>query len=97
MLMRMLIVAAALWCAAAAAAEPAPRGMPFDVYIRLEHGMTEGELVLRAGRPDHHAVDNLREGLKSYYYFPTTANPFLTTVSLRSGRIVNIERERKSP
>ncbi len=97
MLMRMLIVAAGLWCAAAAAAEPAPRGMAFDVYIRLEHGMTEGELVLRAGRPDHHAVDNLREGLKSYYYFPTTANPFLTTVSLRSGRIVNIERERKSP
>lgn len=97
MLMRMLIVAAGLWCAAAVAAEPAPRGMAFDVYIRLEHGMTEGELVLRAGRPDHHAVDNLREGLKSYYYFPTTANPFLTTVSLRSGRIVNIERERKSP
>ena len=97
MLMRMLIVAAGLWCAAAAAAEPATRGMAFDVYIRLEHGMTEGELVLRAGRPDHHAVDNLREGLKSYYYFPTTANPVLTTVSLRSGRIVNIERERKSP
>jgi hypothetical protein len=97
MLIRILIVAAGLWVAAAGAAEPAPRGMAFDVYIRLEHGMTEGELVLRAGRPDHQAVDNLREGLKSYYYFPTTANPFLTTVSLRSGRIVNIVRERKSP
>jgi len=97
MLIRMLIVAAGLWCAVAGAAEPAPRGMPFDVYIRLEHGMTEGELVLRAGKPDHGAVDNLREGLKSYYYFPTVANPFLTTVSLRAGRIVNIERERKSP
>lgn len=97
MLIRILIVAAGLWVAAAGAAEPLPRGMAFDVYIRLEHGMTEGELVLRAGKPDHHAVDNLREGLKSYYYFPTTANPFLTTVSLRSGRIVNIVRERKSP
>ncbi|MBX3651443.1 MAG: hypothetical protein KF771_08710 [Burkholderiales bacterium] len=97
MLIRMLIVAAGLWCAAAAAAEPPPRGMAFDVYIRLEHGMTEGELVLRAGKPDHHAMDNMREGLKSYYYFPTVANPFLTTVSLRSGRIVNIERARKSP
>ncbi len=97
MLIRILIVAAGLWCAAAVAAEPPPRGMAFDVYIRLEHGMTEGELVLRAGKPDHQAMDNLREGLKSYYYFPTVANPFLTTVSVRSGRIINIERERKSP
>ncbi|MCW5575190.1 MAG: hypothetical protein KIT13_03755 [Burkholderiales bacterium] len=97
MLIRTMLFAAGLWCAAAVAAESAPQGMAFDVYIRLEHGMTEGELVLRAGKPDHHAVDNLREGLKSYYYFPTTANPFLTTVSLRAGRIVNIERVRKSP
>ncbi len=91
-----LILVAALWCGFAGAAEEAPpRGMAFDVYIRLEHGMTEGELVLRAGKPDHHAIDNLREGLKSYYYFPTSANPFLTTVSLRSGRIANIDRVRK--
>ncbi len=69
--------------------------MAFEVYIRLEHGMTEGELVLRAGKPDHHAIDNIREGLKSYYYFPTLANPFLTTVRLRSGRIENIDRVRK--
>lgn len=98
MLTRTLILAAVLWCGYAGAAEAtAPRGMSFEVYIRLEHGMTEGELVLRAGKPDHQAVDNLREGLKSYYYFPTLANPHLTTISLRSGRIVNIERVRKSP
>ena len=98
MLTRSLILTVALCCAAAsAAAETPPQGMPFEVYIRLEHGMTEGELVLRAGRPDHHAIDNRREGLKSYYYFPTTASPFLTTVTLRSGRIVDIERVRKSP
>lgn len=91
-----LILAAALWCGLAGAAEDtAPRGMAFDVYIRLEYGMTEGELVLRAGKPDHHALDNIREGLKSYYYYPTSANPFLTTVTLRSGRIINIERVRK--
>jgi len=97
-LTRALILTAALCCAAAsAAAEMPPQGMPFEVYIRLEHGMTEGELVLRAGRPDHHATVNRREGLKSYYYFPTSANPFLTTVTLRSGRIVDIERVRKSP
>lgn len=94
---RTLILVAALWCGFAGAAEDVtPRGMAFDVYIRLEHGMTEGELVLRAGKPDHHALDNIREGLKSYYYYPTSANPFLTTVTLRSGRIVNIERVRKT-
>jgi hypothetical protein len=95
-LMYSLALIAALWCGLAGAAEEAaPRGMAFEVYIRLEHGMTEGELVLRAGKPDHQALDNIREGLKSYYYFPTSANPFLTTVTLRSGRIENIERVRK--
>ncbi|MEX0959081.1 MAG: DUF4124 domain-containing protein [Burkholderiales bacterium] len=28
------------------------RGMPFEVYIRLRRGMSEGELLLRAGAPD---------------------------------------------
>lgn len=76
-------------------AEPPPNGMAFEVYIRLEHGMTEGELVLRAGKPDHQVIENHRDGHKSLYYYPTTANPYLTTVSLRNGRIVNIERIRK--
>lgn len=93
---RFLILVAALWGGFAGAAEDAaPRGMAFEVYIRLEHGMTEGELVLRAGKPDHQTLDNIREGLKSYYYFPTLANPFLTTVTIRSGRIENIDRVRK--
>ncbi len=99
--LRYLIPVAALCAAAgfvqaAAVPDPAPRGMPFEVFIRLEHGMTEGELVLRAGKPDHQSFDNPREGLKTMYYYPTPANPFLTTVALRSGRIANIERLRKS-
>jgi hypothetical protein len=98
MLTRSLLLLAALSCGIAGAAQEAPpRGMAFEVYIRLEHGMTEGELVLRAGKPDHQAIDNLREGLKSYYYFPTPTHPLLTTVRLRSGRIIDIERVRKSP
>lgn len=98
MLKKLLILLALLLPALAAAApeETAPRGMPFEVYIRLELGMTEGELVLRAGKPDHQSIDNRREGLKSFYYYPTPAIPHLTTVTLRSGRIANIERERKS-
>lgn len=92
----LILLALLLPLPAAAAPEEAPRGMPFEVYIRLEIGMTEGELVLRAGKPDHQSIDNKREGLKSFYYYPTPAIPHLTTVTLRSGRIINIERERKS-
>ncbi len=42
---------------ATADARPSVRGMDFDVYIRLRKGMTEGELLERAGPPDHQAVD----------------------------------------
>jgi len=82
--------------AAAPAAAPV-RGMDFDTFIRLQKGMTEGELVLRAGRPDHESVENFRSDVvKSYYYYPTSSNPHITVVTLRRGRIVNIERERKT-
>ncbi|MBX3661235.1 MAG: hypothetical protein KF804_02160 [Burkholderiales bacterium] len=95
---RMPLLAVLLCCAATAfAAERAPRGMAFEVYIRLEHGMTEGELVHRAGKPDRRTTDRADQALKTYHYLPTRAYPFLTTVSLRSGRIVHIERVRRKP
>ncbi len=95
---RMPLLAVLLCCAAAApAAQPAPRGMAFEVYIRLEHGMTEGELVRRAGKPDRRAADRADQSLKTYHYLPTRAYPFLTTVTLRAGRIVHIERVRRKP
>lgn len=72
------------------------RGMEFDVFIRLQSGMTEGELLLRAGRPDHEGLENFRHDIvKSYYYFPTVANPYTTVVTLRGGRIANMERIKK--
>jgi hypothetical protein len=76
---------------------PAPalasvRGMEFDTYIRLQRGMSEGELLVRAGRPDHETVDNLVDFDRTLYYFPTVANPFTTVVRLRSGSIASIER-----
>lgn len=40
------------------AAAPAPvRGMAFDAYILLRTGMTEGELLQRAGPPDYESSD----------------------------------------
>jgi len=76
---------------------PAPvRGMDFDTYIRLQGGMTEGELLLRAGRPDHESVDSFRRDIvKTFYYFPTSANPYTTVVTLSGGRIHTIDRIKK--
>lgn len=72
------------------------RGMDFDTFIRLQQGMTEGELMLRAGRPDYESVDSFRRDIvKTFYYFPTTSNPYTTVVTLRGGRIFNIERIKK--
>ena len=74
----------------------ATRGMDFDVFIRLQAGMTEGELLLRAGSPDYEGVENVRHDIvKSFYYFPTLANPYTTVVTLRGGRIANLERIKK--
>jgi len=85
-----------------AVAAPAPvpavapvRGMDFDIYIRLQRGMTEGELLMRAGRPDYETVDNLVDLVKTYYYLPTIANPFTTVVKLNGGRIAFMDRVKK--
>ena len=89
--------------AQAAPAPPPPcsgavavRGMEFDVFIRLQRGMTEGEVLLRAGPPDYESVENLvYDIVKSYYYFPTIANPYTTVVTLRGGRVASLERIKK--
>ena len=73
---------------------PGARGMEFSVYIQLQRGMTEGELLQRAGKPDHVSLESF-EIQKTYYYFPTPGNPYTTAVTLRSGRISDIERIRK--
>jgi len=82
--------------AAAPPSTPPVRGMEFEVYIRLQNGMSEGELLQRAGPPDFQSVDALRHTVgRTYYYYPTSANPFTTIVTLRGGRIFSLERIRK--
>lgn len=79
------------------AQETPARGMDFSVFIRLQRGMSEGELLLRAGKPDHESVENFRNFVvKSLYYYPTIANPYITVVTLRGGRIADIDRTRKT-
>jgi hypothetical protein len=71
--------------------------MDFTTFTRLQRGMSEGELFLRAGKPDHESVENFRNFVvKSLYYYPTVANPYITVVTLRGGRIAEIERTRKT-
>jgi hypothetical protein len=69
------------------------RGMAFDTFIRLQRGMSEGELVRRAGLPDHVTLEDF--GWQAYHYFPTASDPFHTIVTLRGGRIHNLERTRQ--
>ena len=72
------------------------RGLAFDVYIRLREGMTEGELLLRAGKPDAEVVESLTHDIvKTYYYYPTPSDPWITSIRLQGGRIANIDRVKK--
>jgi len=79
---------------AQATTAPETRGMDFSVFARLQRGMTEGELLQRAGKPDHVSLDSF-EIQKTYYYYPTPGNPYTTAVTLRSGRIFELERIKK--
>jgi hypothetical protein len=77
-------------------AEAPVRGMDFRTFVRLERGMTEGELLQRAGQPDHESVENFRHDIvKTWYYFPTLGDPFTTVVTMRGGRIARLDRVKK--
>ena len=72
------------------------RGMPFDVFIRIQQGMSEGEVLLRAGKPDSQSVESMRNFVvKTYYYFPTPSDPWITTIRIEGGRVANLERGKK--
>lgn len=63
----------------------------------ISHGMAEGEVVFRIGKPDHEAFIRTQRGLpeeKSWTYFPHPRDPqTLTTIILRAGVVVNVERK----
>lgn len=81
----------------APSAPPPARGMDFGVYIQIKRGMTEGEVLLRAGAPDHESFEGGRHFVvKSLYYYPTLADPYITVVTLRGGRVASVERTRKN-
>ena len=82
--------------AARAAPREGPRGMSFETFIRLRRGMSEGEVLGRAGPPDHRG-EEVNRGLlqESWYYLPTLGDPFTTIIQLRGGRVIGTERIRQ--
>jgi hypothetical protein len=75
-----------------AIAPPQARGLEFRKYISIQRGMTEGEVLSIAGPPDLQARDRLMERLT---YMPTSADPFVTTITLVRGKVSDVERNRK--
>jgi len=65
----------------------------------LRRGMSEGEVMVRVGKPDHESMvaNNALRGLpeeKTWTYFPHPQDPdTLTVVTFRSGLVVEIERK----
>ncbi|PZP62828.1 MAG: hypothetical protein DI596_03465 [Azospira oryzae] len=45
----------------ASRALPSPRGLPFEVFVHLRRGMTESEVLSRAGPPDLQSVEGVDE------------------------------------
>ena len=71
---------------------PAARGLEFRKYISIQRGMSEGEVLSTAGAPDHQARDR---SVKRLTYMPTSADPFVTTITLVRGKVSDVERNRK--
>ncbi len=92
-----------------AIAAKAVRGLDFRNYLRIQRGMSEGELLGIAGEPDlksdqgfaYAIPSNIGRGAQSglrmvtYTYLPTSGDPFTSTITLVGGRVSELERIRK--
>jgi len=65
----------------------------------IRRGMSEGEVLVRVGKPDHESVvaNNALRGLpeeKTWTYFPHPQDTdTLTVITFRSGLVVEVERK----
>jgi hypothetical protein len=73
------------------------RGLPFELYRRLDRGMSEGEILAIAGAPERETVDavNTRDGIqtKSYYYVSEGRNASITRIQFTNGTVTRIDRK----
>ena len=79
------------------AGNPRARGMSFETFRRLSTGMPEGEVLVRAGPPDYESNQFLSSGYlgKTWYYFPTGADPFTTVIEISGGSVFSLDRTRQ--
>jgi len=83
----------------AASAPKQPRGLDFRDYVRIQRGMSEGELLGIAGPADlvsdqGFAGPDVQRKI-AWTYLPTPGDPFTTTITLIGGRVAELERVRK--
>lgn len=63
----------------------------------IREGMSEGEVVMKIGRPDSESVDTgygAKVAVKRWMYFPAPGDPqTLTTLTIREGQVVEVSRQ----
>ena len=90
---RIMLLALAIMMVAASCAFAA------DVSERkfIQDGMSEGEVLLKIGKPDSESVDSGGGAsimVKRWIYLPAPGDSqTLTTITLREGKVINVERQ----
>lgn len=63
----------------------------------IREGMSEGEVVMKIGRPDSESVDSggaSKVVVKRWMYFPTSGDPqTMTTLTIRDGKVTEVNRQ----
>lgn len=63
----------------------------------IHDGMSEGEIVMKIGRPDSESVDTggaAKVTVKRWISFPAPGDPqTVTTLTIRDGKVVEVDRQ----
>jgi len=74
--------------------------IPFSKFRLLDEGMSQAEILVRAGEPDRvTVVDNFKRYREIWYYIPTgTTGGWITTIRFdESGKAFRIDRDKILP
>lgn len=63
----------------------------------IREGMTEGEVMMKIGRPDAESTDSgggAKVSVKRWIYMPAQGDPqTMTTIVIRDGKVVEVSRQ----
>jgi Protein of unknown function (DUF2845) len=63
----------------------------------VREGMSEGEVIMKIGRPDSESVDSgggAKVAVKRWMYFPTSGDSqTMTTITIRDGKVTEVSRQ----